>query len=444
MKLVSSRRKWNWSSSAKAALLLGLVLAAGSPGQAADEGKDRVRYIRDLARQGSGAVTQIAPYVSDPDQGVRLAAVRAIVDLATAASLDPLVKATADNSLDVQLRAVEGLVNFYLPGYVDKGMTAPFKKFGTAVKSRFTDTNDQIIDAYVQVRPDIITAVGKVARGGVGVESRAAAARALGVLRGRAALPDLLQTIQSNDADVNYEALIALQKIRDRSAGPGIVLRLRDPSEKVQLAAIETTGLLTNRSAINQLRDAMDRSKSIKVKRAALTALALMPEESTRGVFLFHLGDKDEAMRVAAVEGLARMHTPSDLPALEKSWNDDKKPAGRMAAAFGLVNEGRVGMTDFDPLRYLVNQLNSAGYRGVATAYLTELGRDPAARTGLHFALQNGTPTHEEQTGLAQVLAECGDRESIAVLEVVSKDVNPDVGKEALRAIQTIRARGGQ
>ena len=444
MKLVLSQREWSWSSSARVALLLGLVLAAGWPGLAGDDAKERVRYVRDVAKQGSSAIPQIAPYVSDPELAVRLAAVRAIVDLATAASLDPLVKATSDNSADVQLRAVEGLVNFYLPGYVDKGMTAPFKKLGTAVKSKFTDTNDQIIDPYVQVRPDVITALGKLARGGASVESRAGAARALGVLRGQGALPDLLQAVQSNDADVNYEALIAMQKIRDRSAGPGIALRLRDPSEKVQLAAIETTGLLENRAAINQLRDAMDRSKSIKVKRAALTALAIMPEEGTRGVFIYHLNDKDEGMRVGAVEGLARMRTASDLPALESSWNDEKKPAGRMAAAFALASQGRVGMTDFDPLRYLVNQLNSSGYRGIAIGYLKELAHDPAGRTGLHFALQNGAPTRDEKTGLAQVLAESGEQDSIAVLEVLSKDVNPDIGKEALRAIQTIRARGGK
>ena len=443
MKLVSSRRKWNWSSSAKLWAVLGLGLAAGSA-WAADDAKDRSKNVRELARQGSGAIPGIAPYVSDPDSGVRLAAVRAIADLGTAASLDPLVKATADNNADVQLRATEGLVNFYLPGYLDKGMSAPFKRLGTAVKSKFTDTNDQIIDPYIQVRLDVVQALGKVARGGVSMESRAAAARALGVLRGQAALPDLLLAIQSNDTEVNYEALIALQKIRDPSAAPGIVFRLRDSNEKVQLAAIETTGLLENRAAINQLRDAMDRSKNIKVKRAALTALSLMPDPSTRGVFLFHVEDKDDAMRVAAVEGLARTHSSGDLPMLEKNWNQEKKTAGRMAAAFGLVNLGRVGMTEFDPLRYLVNQLNSAGYRGVASSYLKELARDPAVRVGLYFALQNAAPTRDEKTGLAQVLAFSGDRESIQVLEGLSKDPNPDIGKEALRAIQSIRARGGQ
>ena len=89
-------------------------------------------------------------------------------------------------------------------------------------------------------------------------------------MRGRAAIPDLIQAIKSNDTEVNYEALIALQKIRDQSAAPDITMRLRDPVERVQIAAIETTGLLQNRAAINQIRDAMDQSKNIKVNELRL------------------------------------------------------------------------------------------------------------------------------------------------------------------------------
>lgn len=441
MKLALSQRKPRWSSFARAGLppVLILLIFACS-GWPADDAKARAKAVREYAKTGPSVVPQLAPYVSDPDPGVRLEAVKAIVQLATQTSLDPLVKATADNDAEIQIRATDGLVNFYLPGYVQSGLTSSFKRFGTSIKSRFTDTNDQVVDSYVQVRPDIIQALGKVARGGTSMEARANAARALGILRGRAAIPDLLQAIKSNDTEVNYEGLIALQKIRDTTVGPDIVFRLRDPVEKVQLAAIETTGILENRAALNQLRDAMDRSKNPKVRRAALTAIAMMPDPSSHGLLIYHIEEKDEAMRVAALEGLARLRDPSDAGRLQNSFNNEKKPAGRMAAAFGEVTHGQREMTEFAPLRYLVNQLNSANYHNVAIAYLKELARDAAVRQALYPVLQQ-TATKDEMSGLSEVLGASGDRDSIPVLEPLSKNTNPDVAKDALRALQNIRAR---
>jgi HEAT repeat protein len=160
---------------------------------AQDDPKSRAKAVKELAKQGASAIAQIAGYLADADRGVRLEAVRAIVQLDTQRSLDPLVKATADNDPEIQIRATDGLVNFYLPGYVEQGLSAPFRKMGTAVKSRFTDTNDQVIDYSVQARPDIVQALGKLAGGGASMEARAGAARALGILHARAALPDLIQ-----------------------------------------------------------------------------------------------------------------------------------------------------------------------------------------------------------------------------------------------------------
>jgi len=289
------------------------------------------------------------------------------------------------------------------------------------------------------VRPEVIVALGKLARGGATMEARAGAARALGILRGRAALPDLIAAIQSSDTEVNYEALVAVQKIRDKSAASDVVLRLRDPVEKVQIAAIEATGLLDNRTAVNQVRDVLDRSKKPKVRRAALGALAMMPEPSLHSVFVYRLEDKDEDLRVAALEGLARLRDPADVARLKKAFEDEKKAPGRMAAAFGLVTHGQIEMTGFAPLRYLVNQLNSALYKGVTSSYLKEVARDQAVRQALYPALPSAT--REEKTGFADVLGASGDRDSIPHLESLSKDANADIAKEALRALQSLRAR---
>ena len=205
---------------------------------AAPDSKQRTREARDLAKQGPDAMPKLQTMLADPDPDVRTEAVKSIIAIDTKASLDPLIQATRDNDPDIQMRATDGLVNFYLPGYVQTGLTAPLRRAGTAVKSRFTGTNDQVIPTYVQVRPEVIAALGKLATGGSSMDSRANAARAIGILRGRAAIPDLIQALHSKDNNVIYESLNAIQKIRDPAAAPRISFLLHDLNEKIQTIAI--------------------------------------------------------------------------------------------------------------------------------------------------------------------------------------------------------------
>jgi HEAT repeat protein len=421
--------------------LIALALLATLALAAADDPKQRTKYIREVAKTGPDAIAKIEPYLVDLDIDVRREAVKAIGGIGTQRSLDPLIKATADNDAEVQLRAVEGLLNFYVPGSSQTGVTAPLRKMQTAIKGRFTDTNDAVVDPYIQVRPDVVRAIGRIARGGAGMETRAGAARAAGILRGREAVPDLIEASRSKDDQVIYEALVALGKIQDPSAGEAVASRLRDPVEKVQIAAIETTGVLQNRAALYQVRDAMDRSRNSRVRHAALSAMAMMPEPSIRPVFTSYLTDKDEGMRTAAVEGLARLRDPSDQPAVQQTFSNENKAAPRLAQAFALASYGNHDMSEFAPLRYLVNNLNSKGYRPTAQAYLTELARDPGVRRALYPALQDAAATKDEKTGLALALSVRGDRETIPYLEALTRDPDPEVARVGMKAMQGLRAR---
>lgn len=422
-------------------IVAGLLLFAAASSWAQNDPKSRAKIVRELGKGGSESIARIEPYLTDPDFDVRLEAVKAIVDIGTQRSLDPLIKASNDNDAEIQIRATDGLVNFYVPGYVKTGLTASMRRVGSSIKSKFTDTNDQVIDAYVQVRPEVIQALGRLARGGVSMDVRANAARAVGILRGHQAVPDLIEALRSKDSEVIYESLIALQKIGDPKAGPGIVFLLRDLNEKVQIAAIETTGLLKNRDALNDLRDILDRSKNMKVKRAVLTAIAQMPDAQSRGVCAAYLENKDDGLREAAAEGLGRAKNPADRATLENAFSTEKKTGPRLSMAFALVLMGKHEMSEFDPLRYLVNNLNSSGYRNVARAYLTELARDIQIRRVLYPALQEPTATKEEKTALAQVFANSGGQDSIAPLEALSNDPTAEVSQEARRSLRNLRSR---
>ena len=399
----------------------------------------RPKDVKEIAKGGSNAIPRLQELLKYPDRDVRAEAVRQITEIGPPRSLDPLIEATRDNDTEIQMLATDGLVNFYLPGYVKTGIGGKFSKVTTSVKGKFTDTNDQVIDPYVQVRPDVITALGKLVRGAGSMDARANASRAVGILRGKAAVDDLVDAAHSKNSQLIYESLIALQKIRDESAGPRVAFLLRDLDPKVQAAAVETVGLLRDKSAVSDLKDVLNRSKDVKVRRSALTAMAMLPDESSRPVYEQYLRDKDDRMRAAAAEGFARLRNPRDKPELEQAWKDEGKPQPRLSLAFALVMLGNTQMSEFSPLQYLINQLNSAAYNGEAMPLLVELARDSSVRQSLYAPMASGT--RDEKIGLARVLARSGDQSSLAPLQKLTNDTDPQVAQAALTAVRTLQAR---
>ena len=285
--------------------------------------KQRVKAIHEIGKQASpSAIEQLTPLLSDPEVNVRAEAVKAIVQVGTSASLDPLIQALKDNDPTVQMLAADGIVNYYLPGYVQRGL----KKIGSTLKTGLTgDGNDQIVPPYAHVREDAVITLGRVASGGSSMESRANAARAVGILRGKAAIPDLLASLKSKDSDVIYESLAALQKIRDNSVAPRIVFLVNDLDDRVQTTALETVGLLECKECAPDVRKAFDRARNVKVKRSALAALAMIPVEANRETYLKHFNDKDDALRASAAEGLGRLKNPADLPMIEKVFEEESE-----------------------------------------------------------------------------------------------------------------------
>jgi len=413
-----------------------LALAALRP-LAAQETKPK--DVREAAKAGPAAIPKLQEFLKNPSSDVRNQAVRELIDIGTAQSLDPLIQATRDNDPEIQILATDGLVNFYSPGYVKGGVAGTVRRVATSIRSKFTDTNDLVIDPFVLVRPEAISALAQLVTGGASLESRANAAHAVGILRGKAAVDQLVEGVHSKDTDLMYESLVALQKIRDESAGPRVAFRLHDLDPKVQIAAIQTVGVLLDKAAVPDLVDALNRAHDPKVKREALTAIAMLPVEQSRALYAQYLHDKDDRLRAAAAEGFARLRNPADLPMLEQAWNDEPKALPRLSLAFAQVMLGQTGLSEFSPLRYLINNLNSAAYTGVALPFLTELARDPAIRQALYAPAGSGT--RDEKIGLARVLAASGDRSSLDVLQRLSKDTDPQVAQEGLRALRSLQSR---
>ena len=249
------------------------------------------------------------------------------------------------------------------------------------------------------MRPEVIAALGKLVRGGGSMDARANAARAMGILRGKAAMPDLVDALRTKDTDVIYESLVALQKIRDESAGPQIVFLLRDLDPKVQIAAIETTGCCAIAMRCRTWSTCCNRTKDEGEARGARrhrhAARRKQPRRSTQQ----YLHDKDEKLRAAAAEGFARLRNPADSPMLEKAWKDEGKPSPRLSLAFAQVMLGKTELSEFSPLQFLINNLNSAAYKGEAYAVPGGTGARQRASAGALRAARQRHQGREDRPG---------------------------------------------
>jgi HEAT repeat protein len=395
--------------------------------------------VRAVAKQGPTAIPTIGQYLNSASVDTRIEAIKQLIALGGKDTIEPLIRGTRDSDAEVQIRSTDGLVNFYLPGYVKQGIGSSFVRAGASVRARFSDTNDQTIDAFVIVRPEVIAALGQVARGGSSLDSRANACRAVGILRGQAAVPDLIEALRTKDNRTMYEALVALQKIRDPAAGPRVAYLVRDLDDKVQAAAIETVGILRAQEALPALRDIANNPRNSKSERSALNAISLMPQPQDRALLQRYLGSKDEKLRASAAEGLGRVGDPADMVILQRLWREEDKMLPRLGAAFGLVLDGDLDVGEDAPLRYLINTLNSASYKDVAVAYLTEAARKPVVCHVMYQPLEQGT--REEKIQLSRILATSGDSTTVPYLEKVSRDQDAEVAKEGLRALRALKSR---
>lgn len=417
--------------------------AVAQPAVSQGDPKERIKAIRDLARQFGEGIPGIEAYVHDPDLDVRLEAVDRLNGIGGPRTLSALITLTADPDPEIQLKAIDGIVSIYVSGYIKDGVSRNVKRSAEGVRVRFSEPTNLVVDGYVNVPPEAIEALTRVLRDSKSFDAKANAARALGVLRAGSAVKDLSNALYSKDDQLMFESLIALQKIRDVSAGPSVAFLVRDLSPKVQVAALQTAGLLRSQQAAAGIRMVIRDSGNSRVQKEvlkeAIEALAKIGDPADRDLFLRYLGEKDSALRTAGAEGLGRIKNKDDIARMEQTFESERESLPRLADAFAVVSLGRIEMNEFSPFRYLVSALNRSSQRPAALAYLTELAREPVTRQTLYSALSHGTK--DEKTGLCQVIGESGDRESLPYLSGLKDDSDSSVAQTCLLSLRTLETR---
>lgn len=406
--------------------------------------KQTIQTIRGLAKGGETSLPLLAKYLSDRDRDVRNEAVKAIVKIDTMRSLDPLLTAIRDNDGEIQFRAIDGIVNAYVPGYVTRGNVSGFITKGVRqVKSFFTERNDTVVDPDVKIRPDIAPALSDKITGGNGMDVRSDAALAAGILRATDAVPALEQGLRSKDTDLIFESLIALQKIKDPAAGSSVDFLAHDLDDRVQTTALETLGVLRSLTSADDIRSAFKSARNVKVQRAALEALAMLGLSGDRALFQQNLGSTDAELRTSALEGLGRIRDPDDYPKLQAIFGEANADwRVHSAAAFAMIMEGDNNPEELGPLQYLVEGFSLKQRANVSAAYLSEVARKPDTRAALAKIMPEALK--ERKIGILNVLSGVGSPDSIQIIQGYTADKDRDVEFAALRAARIAQTRGVQ
>jgi HEAT repeat protein len=412
------------------------------PAKAVDSAtKQTIQTIHHLEKGGERSLSSLAQYLSDSNRDIRNEAVKSIVKIDTMRSLDPLLTASRDNDPEIQFRAIDGIVNAYVPGYVTStSITGIFTKGVRQVKEIFDVRNDTVVDPDVKVRPDVGAALAEKITGGNGMDVRSDAALAAGILRASGAVPALEQGLRSKDNDMIFECLVALQKIQDPASGPSVDFLAHDLDDRIQATALETLGVLRSLTSADDIRSAFKNARNARVQRAALEALAMLGLSGDRALFLQYIGSSDPELRASSLEGLGRIREPDDYPKLQAAFNEANADwRVHAAAAFAMVMEGDNNPEDLGPLQYLVEGFSLKQRAGVSAGYLSEVARKPETRAALAKILPESVK--DRKIGILSVLSGIGAPDSIQIIQAYTTDKDRDVAFAAMRAARIAQTR---
>lgn len=169
---------------------------------------------------------------------------------------------------------------------------------------------------------------------------RTAALAAFRAIRGREALPRLLEVLRQDvQPEVRWQAAAELEIVASKEAVPGLIAALNDKSPLVRAGAAEALkGIPDPRSVQPLIRTLRDTDTA--ARRAAAEALGLIGDRAAVRPLMGALRAHDFQTRRRAIKSLRQLQDPSCGPALIRSLND-WDPQIRSVAVESLIAFGR-------------------------------------------------------------------------------------------------------
>lgn len=390
------------------------------------------------------AVPPLIEAASDGDADVRKEVLAALNKLRDLRAIPAYASLSRDGYRDIRKSAIAALVNLYVAR--ETGLVAGAKRLVDIINPFSSAEDDLVIEPYTAVDAETISAISERLTDSE-EEIREAAAKALGILRARSALPAMLEALRTDTSKkVKVAIMRSFYKIGDNSVGPALMPLIYTSDREVRHEAIETIGLLKVKEATPDLIKLYqtapeERKRLLKVVPAtsteelqlrSLEALARIGAREAEDLFVKALRHPKDDFRQAGAEGLARIADPVMVVVVQKEFLREKDKNVRLAESFALF---RMGRSEY--LQELVDALSSMMLRNQAQAYLMELSGEEAKL--LYPYLRQGNS--ETKIRLAEVLGHIGDASALPHLEALGRSDDSEVAAAANQAIRRINAR---
>jgi HEAT repeat protein len=378
------------------------------------------------------ATPNLVALAHDPEPAVRRQVELALERMEDIQALPGFIELASDAETDIRSRAVASLVNVHLPR--STGITSALTRFGEMINVVPERDLEIIVEPDVPVDPAVVTTLrARISDTDRGI--RRTAVRGLGILRGHAAIPDLLQVVREDrDDELRFEGVRALWKINDPSVAPELVALLNVNNDSVRNELIETLGAMRYHGAVPELTRIVEQAtRTDRARILALAALADIADAASAPLFERLKGDANEMIRLYANEGIARTADPGQKTAISAARLVEKSPRVRTAQAFAL---SRIGEREY--LDELVRALEHKPTRDLAREYLLETRVED--RQALFAPRSINATTRAE---LADVLGRMGDPGALPVLQDLKHDSDADVARAAERATRRLTVASG-
>jgi len=381
---------------------------------------------------------------NDEDSDVRSEALQSLGMIKDFSATPEMIEALKDPKAGVRSIAIRSLVALYTEHDIE---FITNRRAGWNLFNPFLDTSDhEIVEPFITVDPAIVSAIAESARSDRDRDVRISAIRAIGVLRGSAAIPQLADALNA-DQDVRMEVLRAFIKIGNQSAGPNLIPFFRDSDYKVRTQAMVAAGMLKYKPAVEPLlavyglgREKKGTFKTVedKVKgrltymstrdEAALWALSLIGDEKAEQTFVENMTDNDADRRQYAIEGLARIAYVRYLDQISRMVLTEKNGDVKLAEYWALYKMGSTAN-----IQYIVRKLDT-DQSDQARGYLLE-----SNPVDLYPHIRSSSK--EVRHKVIDVLGRTGDQETIKELETVVQGSGSSTADTATLAIKRIEWR---
>lgn len=370
----------------------------------------------------------------NPDAKTRLSALKLLREAKYPEAIGPIAPLITDPVDDIQLEAIATELSFYIGGEVKARRMIGFvvERRNPAVAATAFDLGPTAVvprGVPPEVVPALIQAIDDD-----NARVRLEATYALGVIAPPPLTADqaasLVKALDHYDPDVRMAAARVIARLRVTQAGDVLMKAINDSHADVRYAAMRALGALHEVRAASALTEQLAFYKKGEGAWSALDALAHLAQPASVPLFKERLTDKDPKMRRAAAEGLGRIGDASASAEMLTAVTSDESEEVRVAMAFALQKLGRNYVTR------IIDAMDSPQMVPQAQDYLIELG--PAIAPSLYPHLQDSDQGIRE--GVAEVLGLIGDDKSIAPLEAITADKDPNVATAAKRAIERIKS----